>query len=173
MKPNQVEEYWPHIELHSMRNAHIPDGAAWTRGLNCLHHRFFCADALENRIHTNAVSQFLYARNAFLAAFVTISVAPNSLASCWRFSCRLIAIIRSAPSCLAERMPSSPTAPSPTTATVAPGSTLAASAADQPVQHIGNREQAGKNVPGAEPPASQPASHPPAEPAESVLAPYS
>src|SRR5437763_17022050 len=64
---------------------------------------------------------------------VTISVAPNSRASFCRDSWRLIAIIRSAPICLAESTPSRPTAPSPTTTTVAPGFTLAASAANQPV----------------------------------------
>jgi hypothetical protein len=42
-------------------------------------------------------------------------------ASAWRSAWRLMAIIRSAPSSLAARMPISPTAPSPTTATVLPG----------------------------------------------------
>ena len=42
-------------------------------------------------------------------------------------------MIRSAPICFAESTPSSPTAPSPTTTTVAPGLTFAASAANQPV----------------------------------------
>src|SRR6266403_1470519 len=42
-------------------------------------------------------------------------------------------MILPAPICFAESTPSRPTAPSPTTATVAPGFTLAASAANQPV----------------------------------------
>src|SRR5437667_12676533 len=42
-------------------------------------------------------------------------------------------MLRSAHICLAQSTPSNPTAPSPTTATVAPGFTLAASAANQPV----------------------------------------
>src|SRR5437899_7412163 len=42
-------------------------------------------------------------------------------------------MIRPAPICFGESTPSRPTAPSPTTATVAPGFTLAASAANQPV----------------------------------------
>src|SRR5207245_26022 len=42
-------------------------------------------------------------------------------------------MILSAPICLAESIPSNPTAPSPTTATVEPGFTFAASAANQPV----------------------------------------
>src|SRR5215217_3330254 len=64
---------------------------------------------------------------------VTISVAPNSRASRWRDSCRLIAMIRSAPSCLAASTASRPTAPSPTTATVLPGAASAATAPNQPV----------------------------------------
>src|SRR5829696_684722 len=64
---------------------------------------------------------------------VTISVAPNSSASRWRDSWRLIAIIRSAPSCLAASTASRPTAPSPTTATVLPGPASAATAPNQPV----------------------------------------
>src|SRR5438309_9981568 len=42
-------------------------------------------------------------------------------------------MIRFAPICLAESTPKRPTAPSPTTKTVDPGFTLAASAANQPV----------------------------------------
>ena len=42
-------------------------------------------------------------------------------------------MIRSAPICFADSTASRPTAPSPTTATVDPGFTLAASAANQPV----------------------------------------
>ena len=42
-------------------------------------------------------------------------------------------MIRSAPSCLAARTPSRPTAPSPTTATVLPGPASAATAPNQPV----------------------------------------
>ena len=62
-----------------------------------------------------------------------MSVAPNSRASFCRGSCRLIAMIRSAPSCLAASTPSRPTAPSPTTATVLPGPASAATAPNQPV----------------------------------------
>src|SRR5947208_13164027 len=74
---------------------------------------------------------------------VTMSVAPNSRASFCRDSWRLMAIIRSAPICLADRTPRSPTAPSPTTATVLPGFTLAASAANHPVPiTVGESQQA-------------------------------
>jgi hypothetical protein len=64
---------------------------------------------------------------------VTISVAPNSWASCWRFAWRLIAMIRSAPNCLDASTASSPTALSPMTTTVLPGPTLAVTAPNQPV----------------------------------------
>ena len=50
-----------------------------------------------------------------------------------RGACRLIAIICSAPSCLAASTASSPTAPSPTTATAFPGPAWAATAANHPV----------------------------------------
>ncbi len=63
----------------------------------------------------------------------TMSVAPYSSASSWRFLCRLMAMMRSAPICLAASTPIRPTAPSPTTTTVDPGCTRAASAAYQPV----------------------------------------
>src|SRR4051794_23378956 len=59
---------------------------------------------------------------------LTMSVAPNSVARRWRDPWRLIAMMRSAPSCLAAMMPSRPTAPSPTTATVLPGATSAPTA---------------------------------------------
>src|SRR5215472_11030363 len=64
---------------------------------------------------------------------VTMSVARTPAPSFWRSSCRLIAMIRSAPSCLAAKTASRPTAPSPATATVVPGFTLAATAPNQPV----------------------------------------
>src|ERR671916_694888 len=64
---------------------------------------------------------------------VTMSVAPNSSASFCRDSWRLIAMIRSAPSCLAASTAQRPTAPSPTTATVLPGPASAATAPKQPV----------------------------------------
>src|SRR6478672_5453581 len=64
---------------------------------------------------------------------VTTSVAPKSRASFWRDSWRLMAMTRSAPSCRAARTASRPTAPSPTTATVLPGCTSAATAPNQPV----------------------------------------
>jgi hypothetical protein len=62
-----------------------------------------------------------------------MAVAPNARASSCRAARRLIAMIRSAPICLAESTPRRPTAPSPTTTTVLPGRTFAASAANQPV----------------------------------------
>ena len=83
----------------------------------------------------------------------TMSVAPNSRASAWRSAWRLNAMMRSAPSCLAARMPSSPTAPSPTTATVLPGPASAATAANQPVPStseaaISDGIRSGSGMPG-------------------------
>ena len=62
-----------------------------------------------------------------------MSVAPNSVAIRCRDACRLMAMIRSAPSSRAASTADSPTAPSPTTATVDPGRTPAVTAACQPV----------------------------------------
>src|SRR4051812_8456787 len=80
----------------------------------------------------------------------TMSVAPNSRARSCRSSWRLIAMIRSAPSCFAASTARSPTAPSPTTATVLPGAASAATAANQPVpstseaaRRLGIRSSAG------------------------------
>src|SRR5436190_18075116 len=76
-----------------------------------------------------------------------MSVAPNSSASFWRGTWRLMAMIRSAPRCFAASTPSRPTAPSPTTATVFPGPTSAATAPNQPVaEHIGSREETGDQI---------------------------
>ena len=63
----------------------------------------------------------------------TTSVAPNSRASAARSSCLDMAMTRSAPSWLAARTAMSPTAPSPTTATVSPGPASAATAPNHPV----------------------------------------
>ena len=76
-----------------------------------------------------------------------MSVAPNSRASFCRDSWRLIAMIRSAPSCRAASTPSRPTAPSPTTATVLPGSASAATASEPAgAEHVGGRQQARDQV---------------------------
>src|SRR4030081_3536348 len=50
-------------------------------------------------------------------------------------------MILSAPICLADSTPSKPTAPSPTTTTVEPGFTFAASAANHPVPITSERQQ--------------------------------
>ena len=84
---------------------------------------------------------------------VTTSVAPKARASFCRFAWRLIAMIRSAPICFADSTPSSPTAPSPTTTTVDPGFTFAASAANQPVPSTSDVvSRLGNNSAGGTPP---------------------
>ena len=70
-----------------------------------------------------------------------------------------IAMIRSAPMCLAESTPSNPTAPSPTTATVEPGFTLAASAANQPVPRGPRASVNSESSPPKEYQASRPRYH--------------
>ena len=69
----------------------------------------------------------------------TTSVAPYSRPRSVRASCRPIRMIRSAPSCLADSTASSPTAPSPMTATVSPAVTPARWAACQPVPYTSDR----------------------------------
>ena len=60
-------------------------------------------------------------------------------------------MIRSAPSCLAASTASSPTAPSPTTATVLPGPASAATAPNQPVPSTSDgREQARDQIVGGQ-----------------------
>jgi len=49
METDEVEEYRPHVELHSMRHADISNGSARPSRADGLHHRFLCADALRHR----------------------------------------------------------------------------------------------------------------------------
>src|SRR5712691_1823878 len=70
---------------------------------------------------------------ASLPRSLTTSVAPNSCASAIRSGWRPRMMIRSAPRRFAAITPHRPTAPSPTTATVLPGPTSAATAAWWPV----------------------------------------
>ena len=89
---------------------------------------------------------------------VTMSVAPNSRASFCRASWRLIAMMRSAPICFAESTPSRPTAPSPTTATVAPGLHVGRVGREPAgAQHVGSRQQARDQIGGRDARASRPA----------------
>ena len=68
-----------------------------------------------------------------------MSVAPNSLATACRAGLRLKAMMRVAPSFLAPMTADSPTAPSPTTATVSPALTPALTAAWYPVHATSDR----------------------------------
>src|SRR5439155_10694367 len=114
------------IELDAMRHAHIADGAARKRGMDRLHHGLWRADALEHGVSTDSLCHLHDTRYPFVAALGHDAVAPNAHASFCRVACPLMAMILSAPICFAERTPSRPTAPSPTTATVMPVFTLAA-----------------------------------------------
>ena len=66
-------------------------------------------------------------------------MAPKRRAISWRGACRDIATTRSAPSSTAASTAHRPTAPSPTTATVSPGFTPAATAQCQPVGKTSER----------------------------------
>jgi hypothetical protein len=80
-----------------------------------------------------AVEQFFAGQGDVVGDADVATGSPNSRASFCRCSWWENAMIRSAPSCLAASTPSRPTAPSPTTATVLPGCTSAATAPNQPV----------------------------------------
>src|ERR1700678_2167491 len=81
---------------------------------------------------TLAVSSLILAMPASPRS-ATMSVAPYSSARSCRVLWRLMMMIRPASICFAASTPIRPTAPSPTTTTVEPGCTRAASAAYQPV----------------------------------------
>jgi hypothetical protein len=125
------------IELDTMRHTHIADGPPGRVG------RIACIMDCGVPTHSSTTSApipfviSLMRSTPSSPRSVTTSVAPNSCASFCRVACPLMAMIRPAPICFAERTPSRPTAPSPTTATVMPGFTLAASAANQPVPSKG------------------------------------
>ena len=75
-----------------------------------------------------------------------MSVAPNARASFWRAGLLLNAMIRSAPRRLAAMTAHSPTAPSPTTATVSPCLTPALTAAWWPVHMTSDSVTSEANV---------------------------
>src|SRR5437899_3439329 len=62
------EEQLGTVELHAMRHADVADVAAGTRRADRLHHRLLRADALQDRVGSNAAGQFLDPRHALLAA---------------------------------------------------------------------------------------------------------
>src|SRR5438552_5320218 len=133
MQMDVREEQLLAVERNTVRHADVTYVAARTRGGDRLHHRLLGSNTLQHRIGPTPLVSSLMRATPSSPRSVTMSVAPNSRASFWRASWRLMAMILSAPNCLAERTARSPTAPSPTTTTVAPGFTFAASAANQPV----------------------------------------
>ena len=128
-----AEEHLPHRQLDPVRDADVADQPAGPGGPQRLEHGLAGADALQHGVRADAVGELLDRAMPSSPRSVTSSVAPNARASSCRGRCRLIAITRSAPSCAAASTPHSPTAPSPTTATVMPGATPAHEAACQPV----------------------------------------
>ena len=115
-------------------DADVADVAAGPGGADGLHHRLLGADGLDDGVRAEAVGEVLDAGDALVAAFLDdVGGAELEGELLPVGSWRLMAMIRSAPSCLAARTPSRPTAPSPTTATVLPGPASAATAPNQPV----------------------------------------
>jgi hypothetical protein len=74
------------------------DHPARPSGSQRLHNRLAGTNTFQDGVGAHAVGEFIDPRDAILATLGQMSVAPNSLASRWRDSCRLIAITRSAPS---------------------------------------------------------------------------
>src|SRR5438445_2916625 len=98
-----------------------------------LHHRVLGAHTLQHGVGADSMRQLLDAGHALVTALAD-DVGRAKFAS--ELLPRLVRTHRDdplSPICLAESTPSRPTAPSPTTTTVAPGSTFAPSAANQPV----------------------------------------
>lgn len=132
------EEQLLAVDRHVAGDADEADVAAGAGRAQGLLHAWG-ADALQHTVGADTFGEVLDAGDTFLAALGDDVVAPNSRASFWRDAWRLMAMIRSAPSCLAESTASSPTAPSPTTATVPPGRTSAQTAAWWPVDMTSER----------------------------------
>lgn len=113
-----------------MRYADVTNGTAGTCGANRLHHGFLGTNALQNRIRTDATGQLFDTINSLIST-LSHDVCRAELAG------ELLALFVPAHRDDAFRSylrtPRRPTAPSPTTATVKPGFTFAASAANQPV----------------------------------------
>ena len=112
--------------------ADVPAGAG---GADGLHHRLLGADGLDDASGRRArsVSSLIFATPVVAALLDDVGGAELAGERLPVGVAADIAMIRSAPSCLAARTPSRPTAPSPTTATVLPGPASAATAANQPV----------------------------------------
>ena len=133
--------------LDVVGDAHVSDVPARSRSPDGLHHGLLGADGLDDRVCAETAGSALDPGDALVARSSTMSVAPNSRARAWRSAWRLIAMIRSAPSCLAARTPRSPTAPSPTTATVFRGAGLGSNGGEPAgAEHVGGGQQAGDQV---------------------------
>src|SRR5262245_29562632 len=121
------------VELHAVRYADVAHVPTRARGPDRLQHRLLRADALEHRVRADAAGQLLDTGHALVATIGDDVRGAEFTGELLPRLVRLIAMICAAPFCFAASTPSRPTAPSPTTATVVPGLTLAASAANQPV----------------------------------------
>ena len=121
-------------QFDAVRHPDVADHAAGTDRPEGLEHRLGGADALEDRVGTDPVGELHdRPRRRRRRARSRCRWHRTRRRAVCRGSWRLIAMTRSAPSCDAASTPHSPTAPSPTTATVMPGRTPAETAACQPV----------------------------------------
>src|SRR6185437_837523 len=69
MQMDMREEQLLAVERNPMRHTDVADIPTRTRGIDRLHHGFLRAHALQYRIGTDSLSQFLDARYAFIASF--------------------------------------------------------------------------------------------------------
>jgi hypothetical protein len=81
-------------------------------------HRFLGADGLHDRVGAEPARELLDLRDTRLAALLDDVGGTELLGQRLTVGVPAEAMIRSAPSCCAARIPNRPTAPSPTTATV-------------------------------------------------------
>ena len=117
------EEQFLAIQFDAVWHADVSHEFTRTGGMDSLLHRLLCADALEHSVRTDPAAEF---HDAGHTGLVTVGDDVSRT----KFARKLLARFvpahgndRSAPICRAESTPSWPTAPSPTTTTVAPGRT--------------------------------------------------
>ena len=131
------------LMAHVVRHADEADHRTGPGRTDGLRHRLAGTDALQHGVRAEAIGEVLDTGHALVTPFGHyVGRAEAEGPAFARGSCRLIAMILPAPIRAADSTPSRPTAPSPTTATVMPGRTPAATAANQPVrEHVGQQRQ--------------------------------
>src|SRR6516162_9958101 len=77
------------IQFHAMWDADVPDVPAGARGLDGLHHRLLCADALQYGISTDAFG------HVFNAGHCLVTAICHDVC-CAEFACKLLAFVMAA-----------------------------------------------------------------------------